>query len=101
MTDVLIPEWTFGDRLLKARRMAKLSVEAVAQMSDGLATERAIRSWESDERLPRKLLKIAQLYAKATGVSVEWILTGRELAQPRPKLTILHTGYVVPDQWAA
>ncbi len=76
MTDTLIPEWTFGERLRKARDEAGLSTDDIARATG--KTKRAVTSWESGERIPQfGELRLAKLYSEATGVDYEWLVTGR------------------------
>lgn len=69
------PEWTFGDRLRKARRHAGLSQE---QLADALAIGRERYSgWETGRGRPPggdEFVKLAKRAAEATEVPLEWLL---------------------------
>lgn len=72
-TDTRMPEWTFGDRLRKARREAKLTQE---QMASALGLEKVGRysAWEADNANPRDIITVAKRVAEVTGVPVDWLL---------------------------
>jgi transcriptional regulator with XRE-family HTH domain len=69
---ILIPTWTLGDRLAKAREHAGLSIE---EMADVLVRDRStIGRYENDRnRPPRRVLR---RWAEVTGVPLEWIVGG-------------------------
>jgi transcriptional regulator with XRE-family HTH domain len=72
MTITQIPQWTLGDRIRKAREVAGLEQQDLA---DALYMSRAaVSSWENShsQPAPRKLAVIASV----TGVSASWLLTG-------------------------
>lgn len=68
-----IPEWTFGDRLRKAREHAGLDQAAMAatlEVSSG-----SISNWETGRGLPRGgEVRLAQRWEEVTGVSAAWLL---------------------------
>lgn len=67
-----VPEWTFGDRLRKARRVAGLSQ---AELADALGVSTArLSNWEAGYNLPRDLVRTANAAGVATGVATEWLL---------------------------
>jgi len=68
-----VPEWTFGDRLRKARQVSGLTVRDFAE-EIGVSTK-TITDAEGDRRRPRKILINA--YAMRTGVPREWLETGQ------------------------
>ncbi len=68
----LVPMWTLGDRLAKARRHAGLNQEQMAQRLN--VTASALSAWESDRNQPRELLAVATRWAEVTGVDSAWIL---------------------------
>lgn len=70
----LIPEWTFGDRLKKARAISGTDVEVIAKRAGRSA--RAVHSWEQAARQPRDVFGIVRVYAEVTGVPEHWLLTG-------------------------
>lgn len=68
----MVPMWTLGDRLAKARRHAGLTQEQMAQRLN--VTASALSAWESDRNQPRELLAVATRWAEVTGVDSAWIL---------------------------
>lgn len=69
--DGLIPVWSVGDRLRKAREMARIGV---TEMAERLGRERnTISRWE---RSPVAQTMVIRLYSIETGVSAEWIEHG-------------------------
>lgn len=73
MTTDTIPQWTFGDRLAKAREHAGISVE---QMADELGVSRnTIGNYEAERTTPKA--GVVKAWALITGVSFEWIVEGR------------------------
>lgn len=72
---VMQPEWTEGDRLRKAREVAGVGVQEMADQLE--VTRNTIRRWERGVGgVPRRSVLA---YAQVTGVPVEWLETGREL----------------------
>ena len=69
-----IPEWTFGDRLRKARREAGLSQQEVAERI-GVPLGR-YSGWETGEFSPRSadLVDVAKKVSAITDVPTEWLL---------------------------
>jgi transcriptional regulator with XRE-family HTH domain len=68
----LIPVWTLGDRLRKAREVAGMDAEIMAQHVG--VTDRTIRNYETDTTPVKRSVILG--YSMATGVPVEWIETG-------------------------
>lgn len=72
MTTALIPDWTLGDRLAKARETAGVTVQ---EMADHLAVSRnTVSNYEHGRTRVTRAVVFA--YADLTGVSVQWLLTG-------------------------
>jgi transcriptional regulator with XRE-family HTH domain len=73
-TTPTIPEWTMGDRLRKARQtMTDMTAREFAEhigVSHGTITNA-----ETDARQVRRI--VINAYSLATGVPVEWLLTGQ------------------------
>lgn len=68
----VIPTWTYGDRLRKARETAHLDAMAMAEK---LAVKPAsISQWERGRVKPRDMIDISRRWAEITGVSIEWLL---------------------------
>jgi len=90
MSDVLIPAWTLGDRLAKARKIAGLNT---LELADRLGISRnSITNYEKGHTRPNRAVILA--YESVTGVPAWWIeggddaerdqgaVTQREWAQP-------------------
>lgn len=76
MTDVqvitgVIPEWTLGDRLRRAREYAGLSRAELAELAG--ISRRSVLNYETGMTTPRALQLRA--IAAATGVDVDWLGT--------------------------
>jgi transcriptional regulator with XRE-family HTH domain len=71
MTSTIIPTWTLGDRLAKARRdVAKLTTR---QMAEVLGVHKnTVTNWETGAIQPRRYAITA--WAQVTGVSEAWLL---------------------------
>lgn len=72
----LIPDWTLGDRLRKARALTGLGVEEFSELA--LVSKKTINNYEADRVTPRPLA-LAR-WAQVTGVSEEWLKTGSRKA---------------------
>jgi transcriptional regulator with XRE-family HTH domain len=71
-----VPEWTFADRLRKARSRTGLSQKkfaAVLQVNDS-----AYSQWEADNNKPRDIVAVANRIAMLTGISSAWLLGAAE-----------------------
>lgn len=68
----VIPEWSLGERLAKARHHAGLSQEAMADQMHVSAS--AIAAWETNRNSPRGFMAVMQQWADITGVDLGWIL---------------------------
>ncbi|HXR41759.1 MAG TPA: helix-turn-helix transcriptional regulator [Acidothermaceae bacterium] len=69
----VIPEWTMGDRLRKAREHAGLQQQ---ELADEVGISRnSISSYELDHTKPQRPTLL--LWALRCGVPLEWIVTGR------------------------
>jgi transcriptional regulator with XRE-family HTH domain len=84
----IVPEWTVGERMKKARTTAGLTVEFMAEQF-GVKVP-TIRSWEQSVRAPRQLLDRLREWARVTGVSYVWLL-GAEYAVITPTLRLITT----------
>ena len=67
-----IPEWTFADRLRKARRMTPMTQREFAEAIG--ADAKAYSQWEAGNNRPRELVTICQEVERVTGVSAGWLL---------------------------
>lgn len=70
MSDTIIPVWTLGDRLAKAREGAGISVNAMAERLHVART--TISNWEHDRVQPSHSVIIA--YSATTLVPVSWLI---------------------------
>ena len=79
-TTGVVPEWTIGDRLRKARNLTGLTVEDFARRT--LISAKTINNYEADrvEQQPLRLEK----WASVTGVSLHWLRTGEGSSVPTP-----------------
>lgn len=68
----MVPNWTTGDRLRKARESHGVSVEAMAQRLG--VNRRTIARWERDRSVPKMGV---MAYALACDVPVEWLEEGK------------------------
>ncbi|MCW2693959.1 MAG: family transcriptional regulator [Mycobacterium sp.] len=71
-TEGIVPEWTLGDRLRKARLLTNLEQKDLAEAM-GLAPT-TIGSYEKGITPPK--LGVLKLWSMATGVSLAWLQTG-------------------------
>jgi len=83
----VIPQWTRGDRLRKAR---SLTGQTTREFAETLGVSQAtITNAENDHRAVRRITLRA--WAMATGVPVEWLETGVVPPAGGPR---------EPDEWA-
>lgn len=75
----VVPEWTLGDRLTKARKMSGMTVAEFAEQIG--VSDRTVNNAENDRRSVRAITLNA--WAWATGVSRHWLETG-EGVMPNP-----------------
>lgn len=73
----MIPKWSLGDRLVKARKHAGLKqAEMAAALSERLDRDisgPAVSTWERDEHEPTDLLGVVRAWADITGVDPAWL----------------------------
>lgn len=72
-----IPEFSLGDRLRKAREVANLSQQELADEIG--VSRRSIVRYESAAKAPKS---VTLLYAMRTGVPAAWLLTGSVPTSP-------------------
>lgn len=75
-TPLTPPAWTFGDRVRKARRIAHLSQEGLAQevgkqLRRSIAAS-TIASWETDSNQPGYLYPVTEALSAVTGIPADW-----------------------------
>jgi DNA-binding XRE family transcriptional regulator len=68
----VVPEFTVGDRLRKARQLTELTTRQFAEEIG--VSQKTITDAEGDRRATRKI--VMRAYAMRTGVSLEWLETG-------------------------
>lgn len=68
----IIPTWTFGDRLRKARLTLDMSQRDFADLID--VNHARYSQWEADNNMPRGLVSICERIQEVTGVSAAWLL---------------------------
>lgn len=74
----MIPEWTFGDRVRKARREMGW---AQSELADALSatlpspvSSKSVGAWEADQNKPADVVEIAQGLERVTGIPASWFL---------------------------
>ena len=77
----VVPEWTFADRLRKARQTASLDQREFAQAINASSSQ--IASWESGRSIPRDKVAVAKRIELLTRIPASWVL-GLETQNPRP-----------------
>lgn len=69
----VIPEWTLGDRLRKARATTGLNTADFAELIG--VSQKTVNNAESDHHKVRRI--VLNAWALATGVAPEWLATGK------------------------
>lgn len=69
----MVPAWTMGDRLRKARLHNGWTVAEFARLA--LCSEKTVNNYEADKVRPRALL--VSKWADVTRVPLEWLETGQ------------------------
>lgn len=77
--DSVRPEWTFGDRIRKARRRAGLTVQEFAAALD--ITASALGQYETDRATPRDIVALSMRVQQQTGIPAAWML-GLDATEP-------------------
>jgi transcriptional regulator with XRE-family HTH domain len=75
-----VPQWTFGDRLKKAREHAGLTQAELAELTG--ISRATISNYEVDKFTPTK--PNLNAWSLATGVPAEWIRDGIDSDNPDP-----------------
>lgn len=93
MSDLMIPTWTLGDRMQKAREAAGIStaIDMAGRMG---VSERTIRNWEQGSTEPKRPAVIA--YASITGVPLWW-LAGEEPPEDEPDAVVRSRWFSEPE----
>ena len=74
----MTPEWTFGDRVRKARRVkgwaqAELA-EALSEQLGHTVSAKAVAAWETDQNKPTDVVDVAQRLEEITGIPATWFV---------------------------
>lgn len=69
MSDQIIPTWTLGDRLAKARETAGIGVQQMARLLN--ISRNTVTNWEHGRGEPTRAAVMA--YSTLTGVPMWWI----------------------------
>lgn len=68
----VIPAWTFGDRIRKARGIAGMTQAEFAVAIN--VSEASLAQWETDRARPRELLDVAKRVDGLTDIPAQWLL---------------------------
>lgn len=68
----LVPTWTFGDRLRKARSVSGMDQRDFAKAIG--VTASSVAAWETDRAVPRDIVAIAKRVAMLTNIPAAWLL---------------------------
>jgi transcriptional regulator with XRE-family HTH domain len=68
----VIPTWSFGDRIRKARSIVGMTQAQFAMAID--VSDASLAQWETDRARPRDLLAVAKRVQKLTQVPAQWLL---------------------------
>lgn len=68
----IVPRWTFGDRVRKARQIAGMGQREFAAAIGESASSLGI--WETGRIIPRNQVERARRIADVSGVSLAWLL---------------------------
>ena len=75
---LVVPQWTLGDRLAKARRDQDITQEEMAlRLSEKLGrtvSKQTVSNWESDTNRPRDLLEVIEAWSVITRCHRGWLL---------------------------
>ena len=77
----IVPQWTFADRLRKARQIAGKDQRSFA--ADLGCTPSAYAQWEAGNSRPRDIVGVAQQVEAVTQISASWMLGVDERAQKK------------------
>jgi transcriptional regulator with XRE-family HTH domain len=92
----IIPEFTQGDRLRKARQLTGLTAREFADLIG--VSAKTVNNAEGDSHAVRRITMNA--WALATGVSRTWLETGQAPAvEPEPGHSVRHQGLEPRTRW--
>lgn len=96
----VIPWWTLGDRIRKARLTIDMDQRRFAEALSVPAG--SLAAWETDRQRPRDLVAVAKRIELLTQIPAAWIL-GLDVASPRPVDpdggTVRHQGLEPRTRW--
>lgn len=84
---VAIPEWTFGDRMRKARRRSGMTTGDFAAALG--ITQSAVGQYETDRSVPRNVVRLAQKVEALTGIPAAWMLGLDPVEPPTQALAVV------------
>lgn len=83
MTTAVIPSWTLGDRIRKARTTVGMDQR---QFAEALGVKAGtLAGWEADNSKPRELVDVAMRIEEITSVPASWILGVGSLERKTPR----------------
>lgn len=95
-TSGIIPTWELQDRIARARRYAGMEQSELAEIAG--VSRKSISNWEIGKTEPRRAALIAISFA--TGVSLEWLETGKTPAgSPDGGGVVRHQGLEPRTHW--
>lgn len=77
-------EWTFGDRLRKARRVVGVDLATFGRTL-GVSSQ-AVSQWETRHSTPRSAHEIARRLEAAYGIPAKWLLGAEDGLEKLPRL---------------
>ena len=78
-----IPEWTFADRIRKARQVVSMDHKTFAAAIS--KTSSAVAQWEAGNSRPRDIVAVAKSIELLTRVPAQWILGLETGKAPTPE----------------
>ncbi|AOD20237.1 hypothetical protein IM25_00120 [Rhodococcus sp. p52] len=86
MTTAIIPAWSLGDRIRKARGVVGMDQR---QFAEALGVKAGtLAGWEADNSRPRDVVAIAQKIEGITAVPATWILGVHPAEGNRPRSSL-------------
>lgn len=82
MSKAVIPQWTFGDHLRKARQTAGMSQKVFAENLG--VSDSAYAQWEAGNNNPRDIVAVAKRVELFTRIPASWILDVDRPAEDGP-----------------
>lgn len=75
-------DWTFGDRIRKARRVLGVTTDEFARTLE--VSKQAVSQWETGATTPRSVNAVARRIELAYGIPAAWLLGQDAPTQPGP-----------------